>query len=299
MNPSDDVYMKPSLEEHWQLLAEKCSPYPTGEDIQEVYWRTLIGNKRSTVDGNDEKPPDFWRNAYSIWQELSREREGMLPRLLQGKGLKCETGWSNLGSLQPVEGKDYIPISNQLCEEFRKNYVKQQRISVENHLAASGLRAVISAFMSISQNKEVNPNELNDPSEGMKVETSAVVPISSSSRLNTLPATMKEQVANWLQRYPDIQSDEKARLIQILDPATGSELGEGSKPVDRADIEPAFSRDLFRIARNRQFCTTKKRYTGWCPFNAKHRDRICILFGGQIPYVVRKEGKGYRLLGEA
>ena len=83
--------------------------------------------------------------------------------------------------MQPVEGKNYIPISNELCEEFCKINVKQQRLSVEKYPAVSGLRAVISSFMSISQNKEVNPNELNDTSEGMKVNTSAFVPTSSSS----------------------------------------------------------------------------------------------------------------------
>ena len=52
MNASDDVYIKPNLEQRWQRLAEKCSPYPAGKDIEEVYWRTLVGNKRRTVDGN-------------------------------------------------------------------------------------------------------------------------------------------------------------------------------------------------------------------------------------------------------
>ena len=91
----------------------------------------------------------------------------------------------------------------------------------------------------------------------------------------------------------------ESQVDPILDPATGSDVGEGNKAVDRAETERAFSRDLFCIARNRKFCTTKKRYIDCCPFNAKNRDRVCILFRGQIPYVARKERKGYRLLGEA
>lgn len=67
----------------------------------------------------------------------------------------------------------------------------------------------------------------------------------------------------------------------------------------RESVEIPFLYDPLRTTRNRQFCITKRRYMGWAPPAAKPRDRICILFGRQVPYVVRSRGKEYMFMGEA
>ena len=39
---------------------------------------------------------------------------------------------------------------------------------------------------------------------------------------------------------------------------------------------------------------------GWAPFHVRKGDRVCILMGGQVPYILRPIQNGeYQLIGEA
>lgn len=54
----------------------------------------------------------------------------------------------------------------------------------------------------------------------------------------------------------------------------------------------------------RSFAVTERGYMMMAPFNAAKRDRVCVLFGGETPYVMRPEnrdgrGGNYTLIGEA
>ena len=48
----------------------------------------------------------------------------------------------------------------------------------------------------------------------------------------------------------------------------------------------------------RRFFTTTGRYMGLAPAKAQDGDKICILLGGQVPYVLREQDEHYVLIGE-
>lgn len=127
-----------------------------------------------------------------------------------------------------------------------------------------------------------------------------VTPNKKPDGFELLSSESIDQVADWVERYPNIRTEEKDRLMEIIS-SLADDKAQMEEPMDtlRAKISQAFRYDFFRVARNRKFCISRKRLMGWCPFHTEPGDRLCILFGGQTPYVVRKEGAGYRFLGEA
>ncbi|KAL9602686.1 MAG: hypothetical protein Q9219_001676 [cf. Caloplaca sp. 3 TL-2023] len=311
---SNNVYMKPALEDKWQRLAKKCRPYPSGEGVEDAYWRTLIGNKRTGLTNGVDKPPELWRDAYAIWEETLWRKEGTVPRFLRGGGLRLKEGTSD---------QDEKPISEALHAFLRNSNAEQQKMTLDDHLKASGMRAAISAAIRISQ-----PSKTNDGDEresyvlkGMAPLAKLTTSINPSIRDNIVTRNLPElhvtpkdkpagftplseetidQLADWVDRYPDIQPHEKEQLMALVAPIADNKASKDeSVATQRAKIDQVFRYDHLRVARNRKFCITKKRYMGWCPFNAKAGDRVCILFGGQTPYVVRQEGGGWKLLGEA
>ncbi len=55
-----------------------------------------------------------------------------------------------------------------------------------------------------------------------------------------------------------------------------------------------------QAAMGRVFCITEHLRLGQVPIGSEPGDRICILVGGETPYVIRRTGQGrYRLIGEA
>ena len=48
---------------------------------------------------------------------------------------------------------------------------------------------------------------------------------------------------------------------------------------------------------HRRFCVTRQGYMGWVPFSSQPGDLIIVLYGGQMPFTVRKTNDGYLLLG--
>jgi len=54
-----------------------------------------------------------------------------------------------------------------------------------------------------------------------------------------------------------------------------------------------------RACMNRRFFVTRKGYMGLAPATAQKGDLVCILFGGNIPFILRRVGPGYELIGQA
>jgi hypothetical protein len=44
--------------------------------------------------------------------------------------------------------------------------------------------------------------------------------------------------------------------------------------------------------------TTDKGYFGLAPFSAEPGDKVCILYGGAVPFLLRPRGENYLLVGE-
>ncbi|KAL8993763.1 MAG: hypothetical protein Q9169_006109, partial [Polycauliona sp. 2 TL-2023] len=321
---SNKVYMKPALEGQWQRLALKCHPYPTEDHTEDVYWRTLISNKRTLLAGNFDEPPEVWRYAYNVWHAMLGEREGMIPRYLHLRGLRHEILPIFKGRTITKEKED-TSLPEECRLYLRDLKADQQKIDLDKQLGASGMRAIVSEGLKVSQDAHTTPDSVvhsltprpqrSSASTAAKITHSSVTEMSFREAFEAslvitnhkkpdgfepLSAETINQVADWVKRYPDIEPEEKDRLRELLSPmADNNALKQESIDTSRARINQAFRYDFLRVARNRKFCITQKRYMGWCPFNTEPGDRICILFGGQTPYVVRKEGAGYRLLGEA
>ncbi|KAL8707022.1 MAG: hypothetical protein Q9225_007878, partial [Loekoesia sp. 1 TL-2023] len=230
MHPINDVYMKPALEEQWQRLAQKCEPYPTGEHIEEAYWRTLIGNKRSDFTGALDKPPAFWKGAYRVWHEQLWEKEGLIPRFLNGRGLRTKEGLQPISEDLRIYGRDVV--------------AKQERVSLDDRLKASGMRDIASLAISFSiedpiQDKQGKQKDANPVSE------KRVAAIKSST---TEAHDSNKQLAQLVKNYPNISNDEKNYTHEIISAANiHKDIREETV---RAKIDQAFKYDFLRIAKN-------------------------------------------------
>ena len=59
-----------------------------------------------------------------------------------------------------------------------------------------------------------------------------------------------------------------------------------------------FEQAFGRFVRGRKFFSSKRGFVGWIPISAQTGDKICILQGCGIPYVIRPGERGYILLGD-
>ncbi len=60
-----------------------------------------------------------------------------------------------------------------------------------------------------------------------------------------------------------------------------------------------FERAMGRFMAGRQFCITEGGYMGWVHTSAEVGDLICKFEGCRIPFTIRPQESGYRLIGDA
>jgi hypothetical protein len=60
----------------------------------------------------------------------------------------------------------------------------------------------------------------------------------------------------------------------------------------------SFKARLFGKMQNRRVIRTTSGWLGVAPISTRVGDRVCILLGGATPFMIRSEGKRYRLIGE-
>lgn len=66
-----------------------------------------------------------------------------------------------------------------------------------------------------------------------------------------------------------------------------------------ADIHALIEFGLMKWAWTRILCTTETGRLGSVPTTTQEGDAICVLYGGQVPYVLRRRGLGdYTVVGE-
>ncbi|KAL8967494.1 MAG: hypothetical protein Q9197_005398 [Variospora fuerteventurae] len=209
------VYMKPALEEQWQRLAQKCSSYPS-------------------KDRNIDEPLEFWQNAYNVWHELLWQKEGIFPRFFHVRGLRRKEGFS------AINKKDRA-LSEDLRSYFSGLDAEQQKIGLDEQLRASGVRAVLSAAIELSQDPVFAPDTvvhsmlavpqgispfkltmaLDDRVTQYKIHANhesklVVTQRNKPEGFEPLPAETIDEVAGWVRRYPNIQPEEKDRLMEII-----------------------------------------------------------------------------------
>ncbi|KAL8730935.1 MAG: hypothetical protein Q9166_003725 [cf. Caloplaca sp. 2 TL-2023] len=149
MNPVNDIFKK---------LARRTMAAPYTQVWSLPYRRIyrggllayLIGNKRSDFAGAADKPPAFWRDAYHVWHEQLWEGEGLVPRFLQGRGLKIKEGLSSWGGMTPVKARNtttQIGRSSQIRSRRRDTLKKGD---LDEQLKASGMSDRVSLAISFS-----------------------------------------------------------------------------------------------------------------------------------------------------
>ena len=66
----------------------------------------------------------------------------------------------------------------------------------------------------------------------------------------------------------------------------------------QAKTSQPFDAAFNRFCSGRKFCVTTGGLMGWAPLAARSGDRVCVFQKCELPFVVRREGSGWRLLGE-
>lgn len=69
------------------------------------------------------------------------------------------------------------------------------------------------------------------------------------------------------------------------------------------DINDPNLMEFYRIYQeftpSRRFCTTDTGLMGWAPERAIVTDMVCVILGARMPYILRKTGDTFQLVGHA
>ncbi|KAG8531870.1 uncharacterized protein KY384_003506 [Bacidia gigantensis] len=271
IHPVNGVYMSSRSEAAWNEILPKDKAYPTGETVEEAYWRTLIGDKRTTLDLRISQPPNFWQTGFHIWQAELLKKQGHVSRVANEAGSRVLSRNRSDGSLA-LERRDSM-LNQELRDYVQAENAKKEVNNRLQQLKVPAFRNIISTLIKV-HNKSRPDSEI-------------------------APGYSNTELIGYLDGYDSLTEDQVARLRRSLSTIPPARLTDTEL---RNQIDKAFWYDFVRVARNRRFCVTKQGYIGWVPSSAKEGDRICLLLGGQVPYVVRphKKRKGeWQFLGEA
>jgi hypothetical protein len=67
---------------------------------------------------------------------------------------------------------------------------------------------------------------------------------------------------------------------------------------DQADHSKVYESKLFELSAGRKFCVTKRGFLAWVPRDTRPTDRICVLAGCAVLFVVRPVGQLHELVGD-
>jgi len=98
--------------------------------------------------------------------------------------------------------------------------------------------------------------------------------------------------ARWVQAHIDemMIATQKQQVLEV-------EVGPmGSRDMLAPMLE--YSRAYSIVAIQRRIGSSRRGYLGWLPSAAAPQDIICIPCGSEVPYVLRKDGDYYKLIGE-
>ena len=278
IHPVNGVYMKAGLEASWKAMLPQSLSYPTGEPMEEAYWRTLVGNKRTAVDDDIDTPPDYWKHAYHIWQEMMQDRQG----LLHNKRANISNVVREVSTKVPSLTREDPPPTLERRDSFDNQPLR-------NHFQAENAR----------RERRNRSEQLNIPAFRNILSTLIKVHNLTCPYEQVAPGVPNTELTANLDNYDNLDQEALARLNRKLSALPTARLSDEEL---RNQIDKAFWYDFVRVARDRQFCVTRDGYMGWVPPAARVGDRICLLVGGQVPYVVRPHSKKrghWEFVGEA
>ena len=312
----DDTKVPAAMERQWTGLARKCKKYPTREPLDDAYWRTVVGDRRTDRMGHGEPPPAEWKDAFQIWHELVERTEGVLPRLKRGKLTKVRE------QVHPLI-LDALHVSRAPSETVPEHlvpYFSSPEAKRSQGPAQPSLRRAWLLYGKLT-GKPVDLENLPGRPPTISFEKTISTRVDSSpEKTRQKQDEQKKSVEGKKEAPQEKAAPKKIEGSGQAKEAEAEKKSEGEADADTAETETAnkededdddptkvsirrvarqFDRDVLRLARNRRFCSTKKGYIGWASPSAQKGDRICILLGGQVPYVVRPVKGGCTYLGEA
>ncbi|EON66518.1 hypothetical protein W97_05763 [Coniosporium apollinis CBS 100218] len=78
---------------------------------------------------------------------------------------------------------------------------------------------------------------------------------------------------------------------EVLRASTGRSLRSASHGLTTAPF-------IYDVEAGEQFCVTQNGYMGNAPRSTLPGDKICVLYGARVPFVLREEGASYRIIGD-
>jgi hypothetical protein len=110
-----------------------------------------------------------------------------------------------------------------------------------------------------------------------------------------------EQYAKYFMKYMKFIPSAADRFCDYLKEAHSSVSGiRGlSEAIPDSKTHTTIEASIQRWSSKRRFCVTKNGALACVPTTARHGDIICVLFGGEVPYVLRPTRTGfYWVIGE-
>jgi hypothetical protein len=100
----------------------------------------------------------------------------------------------------------------------------------------------------------------------------------------------------WLERFGVIGPMPRDTLEYIQKMAG---LNEDPNGVNESVAWDAFFLHAPMRTKFRRLCVTESGALALCPRDAREGDAVGLLLGAQVPYILRKKGEDYQLIGEA
>ncbi|KAI1099121.1 hypothetical protein F4804DRAFT_322811 [Jackrogersella minutella] len=105
-----------------------------------------------------------------------------------------------------------------------------------------------------------------------------------------------------INREGTVAEDWVARAFKAYHDDWGSFLNLSDGPNEELDHESICKRFKimhYNFTRQRRFCVTDSGLMGWVPRRAEVGDRICVIPGARLPYVIRQSGDYWKMIGHA
>ena len=277
IHPINGVYMQAHLENTWHKSLPKHLTYLTGEPMDDAYWKTLIGDKRTTLSLTSTSPPESWSHVFKVWHFMLDAKQGHVPRFAKEAPSKIFARAPLLASITSSSSNSVPTLASiqhqQLRDTFQFQNSERERLNRLSQLEVPAFRNILATLIAV--HNTYHPD------------------------IRLASSIANDELLALLSSYGDLSVLERQKLELSLDALATAPLSDEEL---KYNIDKAFWYDFVRVARNRQFCVTKKGHIGWVPSGAEKGDKVCLLMGGQVPYVIRqhKKPKGeWMFLGEA
>ncbi|CAG9986521.1 unnamed protein product [Clonostachys byssicola] len=264
----------------WEPESLEAREYPTGENIVEVYWRTLLKDS-SLLDPDNEHTHQLWTRL----KHWTSSRRGPIRKRLKPDEMcdeicmlrSCFWVWSNRTLLREgvLELWRSPGISDQRYLNKSASYVLEG--NKFRHVRQPGWRTTddssLGEELDITMSMSVAAEDINDRSE------------SENNKALTQEREESDQET--------VTSEDYDILCEDCTPFTKDELLEEGGP-----FKMNYRDRLRHSTLGYMFFTTKKGYMGLVQGDASPGDLVAIVQGSDVPLILRRQASGLGRDGE-